>query len=189
MEVPFVHEIDTLPEVVGGMAVEGVRYEGGLLQVGRGQEAKDKVEQLGREGPNLGGWSAELWSSGARCDCSGYQRGYRGCLQVRRLRRSCWQGVIHTHADNGCLWVVYERAISAESRYYGGGCGCLWEGRPMGDMMPSDPIPSLTALSPAMSRRCTAHRTLHQLHLPTSPHTHMSALPCTPASSHARERV
>lgn len=57
VEVPFVHEIDALPEIVGRMAVEGVGHEGSLLQVGRGQEAEYEVEQFGRKSPNLGCWS------------------------------------------------------------------------------------------------------------------------------------
>jgi hypothetical protein len=60
VEVPFVHEIDALPEIVGRMAVEGVGHKGSLLQVGAGQEAEYELEQLGRKTPNLGCWSVEL---------------------------------------------------------------------------------------------------------------------------------
>ena len=58
VQMPCVCEIDILPEIVGRMAVKAAGDEGGVLEVVRGQEGEDELEQLGREGLNLLYWSA-----------------------------------------------------------------------------------------------------------------------------------
>lgn len=115
VEVPFVHEIDALPEIVGRMAVEGVGHEGSLLQVGAGQEAEYELEQLGRKTPNLGCWSVELPQVQGAIAAAVWQCNVRERLLLRRS--SCWQGVVHAqHADSESWWVGHERVISGDCR-------------------------------------------------------------------------